>query len=106
MIHEASIDFWLSLVMLIHLLQPLAVRPLETAEDIGLPVDAGLDVEQIVEIFEEFALDVAREDLAGALAEEVRLAEKEAVAFLGDDAFVVEVRAGQCSVDVSVPMVS
>jgi hypothetical protein len=83
-------------------LQPLSIRPLQSSQRVDLRRYAGFDIQKVLKIFHEFSLDVLGQDLYCALAEEMCFTEEQTVAFLGDDAIVVEVRAGKCAVDVSV----
>jgi len=83
-----------------HSAQPLGISPLDSAEGADLLRDRSLDVEEIIEVLEELALDFLRQDLRDPLAQQVHLAEQQAVVFFGDDAVAVEFRVSQCAIDV------
>jgi hypothetical protein len=62
--------------------EPFGVSPANAINDLDLPLHADSNVYQIVDVLEELSLDVAREDKAGSLSQDMDLAKKKAVVFV------------------------
>lgn len=62
--------------------QPLGVSPPDSINHLDLPLDAHADIHQVVDIFEELSLDVARKDKCGTLSEDMDLTEEQAMVFV------------------------
>ena len=62
--------------------QPLGVSPPDSINHLDLPLDAHADVHQVVDVFEEVSLDVARKDKCSTLSEDMDLTEEQTMVFV------------------------
>ena len=81
---------------------PFGICPLNSLHHSDLPVHSVPDVEQVIDIFQKFAVDLARQDGHGTLPEKVNLTEQESVVLVGKHPIRGGGRIGQHSINVSV----
>ena len=73
----------------LHSFQPFAIRPSDPVHDPNLPIDAGPNVDEIVDFFQELRVDLSGQHPVRSLSKNMSLAQEHTVLFVGQHPAVV-----------------